>query len=515
MERGHGLTLLLAIVLVAAYLIIIVAVDPANPWPTTLAYLMIAATLFCVTLASASFLLDRWRVPLLLLLTGWVLTCNAVVPRTHTFEVFPQSVAPVRPAATPRRILTVVAASGGGIQASAWTAQVLTGLQERFGPPFTGSVALISAVSGGSVGTFFFVEAAAREGRFPPSDQVLPAIREAATTSSLEATAWGAAGPDLGRALVPAIVPSTMDRGWALERSWVGTAERMVETTTTPCSSGASVLSQWPLRHSCEQPVVIFNATFVDDGQQALLSNADLSPLACSTTSSSDLCPSPAVDDPTLEGHYDPPLQLRPSTAARLSATFPYVSPVSRAERATLRPYYLADGGYFDNFGTLAALKWLRAHRALVAGADHVVFVQIVSFPKAQPLAIREDAGLARAWLGPFLTILNVRTSSQLDRNNFEMQLYESELAAQTAPGEDASPAFHYLLVQPPLFPGHEAPLSWQLSERNKLALHCQWYHPETQASLEKIAKVFERPSAMSMAVHTWPQECKSLWGTE
>ncbi len=45
--------------------------------------------------------------------------------------------------------LVVVAASGGGIQASGWTAQVLGGLQESIGEDFTKKTALISSVSGG------------------------------------------------------------------------------------------------------------------------------------------------------------------------------------------------------------------------------------------------------------------------------------------------------------------------------------------------------------------------------
>jgi len=56
-----------------------------------------------------------------------------------------------------KRTLVVVTAAGGGIQASAWTAQVLTGLHERYKNTFTQSIGVISAVSGGSVGVMFFL----------------------------------------------------------------------------------------------------------------------------------------------------------------------------------------------------------------------------------------------------------------------------------------------------------------------------------------------------------------------
>ena len=54
-------------------------------------------------------------------------------------------------------LLVVVTAAGGGIQAAAWTAQVLAGLDRIYGPDFTRSVGLVSGVSGGSVGTMYYM----------------------------------------------------------------------------------------------------------------------------------------------------------------------------------------------------------------------------------------------------------------------------------------------------------------------------------------------------------------------
>src|SRR5690606_7920727 len=64
-------------------------------------------------------------------------------------------------------------------------------------------------------------------------------------------------------------------------------------------------------------------------------------------------------------------LQMEPEvglplwTAARLSATFPYVTPAARPELsisgktdavARRRSFHLIDGGYYDNYGVAAAL---------------------------------------------------------------------------------------------------------------------------------------------------------------
>ncbi|NCR41953.1 MAG: hypothetical protein GPJ21_20255 [Microcystis aeruginosa W13-11] len=60
----------------------------------------------------------------------------------------------------------MVAASGGGIQAAGWTVQVLNGLQEELGYSFTQAIGLINSVSGGYVGTMFFLDQFTEQG-FP------------------------------------------------------------------------------------------------------------------------------------------------------------------------------------------------------------------------------------------------------------------------------------------------------------------------------------------------------------
>jgi hypothetical protein len=122
------------------------------------------------------------------------------------------------------QVLTVVCASGGGIQASAWTARVLTGLEEKFGAPFTNSVGLISSVSGGSVGSMYYLDHRFRHTNSSKTLQTNEVLNEA-EASSLEAALWGLIGPAPFRFLTYSlpIRYSKIDRGWALEQAWRGT----------------------------------------------------------------------------------------------------------------------------------------------------------------------------------------------------------------------------------------------------------------------------------------------------
>ena len=108
------------------------------------------------------------------------------------------------------RTLVVVCASGGGIQAAGWTAQVLTGLQEDdlLGKSFTKAIGLISSVSGGSVGSMYYLDHFNARG-YPPDDES-DNIFNSATADSLDAVGWGLAYPDLWRVIALPILPSVL-----------------------------------------------------------------------------------------------------------------------------------------------------------------------------------------------------------------------------------------------------------------------------------------------------------------
>jgi hypothetical protein len=197
----------------------------------------------------------------------------------------------------------------------------LTGLHELYGNAFSQSVGLISSVSGGSVGTMFYLANRAdlmTDNDGLPGDVLPPAaiqrIRAASRSSGLEATCWGIAYPDTLRALFPPLVDESIDRGWSIEQSW---RDQLKAADIRLADLRLSDLGDRLRRTTL--PVPVFNATLVETGQRLLISPV-LSP--------------PAVGEQASAGREFlrsfPRSHLRVSTAARLSATFPYVTPVAR-----------------------------------------------------------------------------------------------------------------------------------------------------------------------------------------
>src|SRR5262249_48371205 len=122
--------------------------------------------------------------------------------------------------------LVVITAPGGGIHAAAWTAQVLTGLHYRYGDDYARSLFLISAVSGGSVGTMYYAANfnVLRDPTLQDAEhdaelrQNCRSIVEHAGGRGWEAVGWGLVFQDLPGALP--LVHISGNRGTTLDECW-------------------------------------------------------------------------------------------------------------------------------------------------------------------------------------------------------------------------------------------------------------------------------------------------------
>lgn len=425
--------------------------DEADTMPA-LFFGLLSLQLVILVLPGISFFLDRHRVPILPTMLIVMCVFYGAFQTDHYYELNPDTprIASVAPqpintlydrwqlptGAAGQRTLVVVDASGGGIQASAWTAQVLTGLHQLYGDKFSRSVGLISAVSGGSVGTMFYlVNRADAAAGFNPSsvptvlsEDAIHRIREASRASGLEASCWGIAYPDTLRALFPPFALQTVDRGWSIEQIW---RQRMAQTAEHFSDLRLSDLGQLSARN--QLPVVAFNSTLVETGQRLVISPV-LGP--------------PVAGDSTSSGweflRAFPDSHLLVSTAARLSATFPYVTPVARPldnspSAATSSPnplaaFHVADGAYSDNEGVVTSVDWINrllVHYSQAASVeqrpfDRVLLIRIQAFPRQKTREVMESgklAGWRAAILGPFDAMMQVRSASQTERGDLEINL--------------------------------------------------------------------------------------------
>lgn len=294
--------------------------------------------------------------------------------------------------------LVVVTATGGGIQAAEWTAQVMARLEEEFredkqnrlkGYLLHDHVLLASGVSGGSVGLVpYLMEYTEPQGTaFPANGHLRKKLTIGPGCSSLEAVAWGLEYYDLQRLALTLRFPIFQsaqdspddpktivapDRTWALSRALnrnLNDPQCGVLPNTPKVADGDQVtLGQAATNLSNgTMPAFTLNTTVAESGGRFLLSNymvpkVETSPRNTEFLPAESFLQAYAQDPCCANGPHGEKLfaDLPLSTAARMSATFPVVSSATRIPRQYARAAsHFLDGGYFDNDGTASAIEFL------------------------------------------------------------------------------------------------------------------------------------------------------------
>jgi hypothetical protein len=426
----------------------------------TIGYVLVLVTMWTWILGALGFYLDRYRVPALMLVVLWSAAVSWVSRSDHYFLHHPASNPGTAP--SPEQIalaggdlpLVVVAGDGGGIQAAAWNATVLSGVQRAW-PDFGRSLRLISSVSGGSVGAMYFVNA--MKPHRPLENSELDRVVALAMRDSLNEIGWGLTYPDFWRALLP--IPPDLrfikDRAWAMETAW-----------SREWSGAGQRLSEWA-REAGEgwRPAVAFNTTIAENGRRFLITTF-------------------AVPDEWYVGSFAdtyPGRDLDVVTAARLSSTFTYVTPVSRAwpDEPGRSAQHFADAGYFDNSGILTALQWLGhvIRRDPARYRDRpIVLLRIASSPDYEGGTIRDRS----AWyqlIAPVVTLISVRQAGQLDRMKSEVERFREYWCTQ---GVDLVPfTFQFRQEKPPM--------SWRLTSRQRRAIRDEWHSAANTTTLRNL----------------------------
>ena len=534
-QHRHSRMAITAASLIAVFLLGALPWKPGEVPVPALFFVVYLILVYGYVLSGMTFFLDRFRVPLLVFVMWATILLSSFQDSRHYYQVFQLTGQPetlriqttpkkdMVPAASQEKLgktetnalenalldalkmrlnqqgdqktLVAMAVTGGGIQAAGWTAQVLTGLykDEAFGPEFMRATGLISSVSGGTVGSMFFLdrlEELETGGGKADLDQTVKVIRDSAMGNSLPDVAWSLAYQDLFRLFGINWFVSKQNggRGWALEESFRLRLKH----------EKAGMRSHWlKAVQKGDLPLPIFNATLVESGDRLLISPF-VHPEAARAQSMAQIYPD---------------LDLNVATAARLSATFPYVSPLaspidSNGERVEPE-WHVADGGYFDTYGMFTLVEWLNTvvmPNAGKLGLEQVIIIQINAFPLAKPE--EDDLG---AWeaavLGPVNALTKVRVSTQEARNQTELQLLIDSKG-------DSGVAFNHFDLRYKLGPDIEGerlldpaeskskkegdtippdpPYSWKLSQKERERIGKAWEHWLESDQKKQLAKIWK-----------------------
>lgn len=285
--------------------------------------------------------------------------------------------------------IALVCVSGGGSRAALWTMKVLERLEKEFLGPAKGREAvafpyhirLMTGASGGMLaGAAYTASLDPPDGGGPPSavNRQLPldALIRGTKQNFLEAAVHQLGAHDLWWVLLP--FRERHDRGWEIEEAWRDAYRGVLDQTFDDLLPGER--AGW-------RPSLIFSPMLVEDGRQLFISNLGLRSVTHNMARVLGSAEPPLVPDEdrkllSREGveFFELFPGARPTfqvgTAARMSASFPYILPA--AILPTNPPRRVVDAGYYDNYGVGIALSWLASHLDWVQeNTSGVVLIQI------------------------------------------------------------------------------------------------------------------------------------------
>jgi hypothetical protein len=184
------------------------------------------------------------------------------------------------------------------------------------------------------------------------------------------------------------------------------------------------------------------------------------------------------------------------STAARMNATFPFVSPA--VSLPTNPPRRVVDAGYFDNTGVSVASSWLYQHREWVAkNCSGVIVIQVRDFAShRENRFLSLPASEGRSYLpgitGPLSAIDHARSASANYRNDDDLRQLSEYFNAyfvanpMAAPKQGADGFFTTVVFERYT----EVGMNWYLSAADKRDILDSWDKGEENmnpASLQKL----------------------------
>lgn len=404
--------------------------------------------------------------------------------------------------------LVIVAVSGGGIRASVWTATVLEQMEQWLGPRFPYHIRLVTGASGGMVAGAYYATSLERPHRRESdgAKRVSPprSVGDRLSQDQLNSVAGTLVFGDLPGLLNP--LRRDSDRGRKLEAAWIRLTGQASSPLERPLQAYAA--DEW----LGWRPSLVFTPMMVEDGRRLIISNLDLSFVTRniggmlldrmsekiesvarsdedrSIEKTDDIYSMSAVEFSRLfpDAH-----AFRVSTAVRMSASFPFISPA--VSLPTQPPRRVVDAGYYDNYGVNLASLWLdEMYPWLVDNTSGVIIVQIrdhvsqrarIEMRFDQSEALSDDilsqltwdapASILQPGFQPLVTplhgVASARQWSMSFRNDEQVELLddilENRLAEQKAlPNSERVDFFRTIVFECPV----EASLSWTLSESER-----------------------------------------------
>lgn len=267
--------------------------------------------------------------------------------------------------------MVIINVSGGGSRAMLWTFRCLQVADSLLGGNLMDRTVLIAGSSGGLIGATYYRQLVLGEklgGTDRASD---PRHLDQISSDILNPVAFSLVTSDMFiryRKVIDGERSYTLDRGYAFEL-------RLDSLTGGLLNVRLKDMAEH--ERKAEVPLLVVSPTILNDGRRLLISSmslAHLSAIGPHAPVHSAVEPE-SIEFQKLFKDQDP-MNLKLSSALRMSASFPYITPVTSLPSEPRM--CVMDAGGRDNYGYRTTLSFLRTYRAWLAeNVDRVVMIQV------------------------------------------------------------------------------------------------------------------------------------------
>lgn len=373
--------------------------------------------------------------------------------------------------------LVVLNISGGGQRAAYWTFHTLQTLDSLSNGSLFRHTVLITGASGGMIGGTYWraLNDLKLQGRI---HQLYAAqYRENMGKDLLNAIMFSFASIDMVSPLNKISIGGysyAKDRGYALEQELISNTGSVLDTR----------IGDYKAREAGGiLPTLVYNGTVINDGRKLLVSAQPVSYLTRPVYSLPDSTypPLDGVEFSRLFAAQDA-LNLRTTTALRMSATFPLVLPVVKLPANP--EVNIMDAGLRDNFGVETSLRYLRVFADwIAANAGEVIILEIRDTREHAVFPSSEQDNLPAMLTDPIFAI-----EKKWEPFQSYNQSYMKDMAAAWFPGR-----FHIITMQyQPQQDKKAAALNFHLTQDEKDDIRAAIYNTENTASTQALLRLLQ-----------------------
>jgi hypothetical protein len=365
--------------------------------------------------------------------------------------------------------------SGGGSRAMMWTYFTLHHLDSIFEDNFFKNIHLISGSSGGMIGAAYYRELYLREQQDKTKFKNSYEHVENMGRDLLNPIAFSIATNDFFirmKTYNDGKYTYLKDRGYAFERQLLINTNNVLDKR---------IRDYVAPEKAAKIPMMIFSPTITNDGRRLLIASQPISFLSYNLPKSNTLN-NPIVENVEFTRLFkqQDAMNLKFTSAIRMSATFPYIMP--SVALPTNPRIEVLDAGVRDNYGAITTFKYMHTFKEWInENTSGVIIIQIRDKEKNKKVADSPLRSIAETFSTPIGSFYS---------NLFIVQDYNLDDMVQYL-GNDIEQQIHIIDFELENEQSRVS-LSWHLTPREKNAILNAMNTKNNQQSLARLKSLLE-----------------------